>query len=70
MTQNIMIQNPDRKVTIGVLGGAIGVLMVWLLGQYMGVTVPAEPAMAIQTVLIFLLQYIVPNKPIVINTDV
>jgi len=60
------VQNPDRKVTIGALGGALGVLTVWGVGAFAGFVVPAEPAMAAQVLIIFVLQYVVPNK---VNSD-
>ena len=63
------VQNPDRKVTIGALGGALGVLTVYLIGALGGIVVPAEPAMAMQVLIIFILQYFVPNKPPVVSTD-
>lgn len=54
---------PDKRITLGALGGAIGLLLVWLLNQFAGITVPAEPAMALQTIVIFLVQWFMPMPP-------
>ena len=54
---------PDKRVTLGALGGAIGFLLVWLLSVIAGITVPAEPAMALQTIVVFLVQWYMPVPP-------
>ena len=43
---------PVPKVTAAAVGGAVGIIVVWILGLF-GVTVPAEVAGAISTVLSF-----------------
>lgn len=55
---------PDRKVTAGALAGALVVILVWLLQALKpGLTVSAEVALALNTVLVFVVQYFVPNAP-------
>ncbi len=49
---------PDRKVTLGALGGALGLLIVWVTSAFAGITIPAEPAMALQTIVVFVLQWV------------
>lgn len=54
---------PDRHVTMGAFGGALGVLLVAFILEPLGVEVEAVPAMALQTVIIFGLQYYIgPDK--------
>ena len=62
----IKVNNPDRKVTLGALGGAIITVTVLVLNQYVVPDNPitAEIALAAQTVMIGLLQYLVPNPEV------
>jgi hypothetical protein len=59
----VKMAQPDKRVTLGALGGAIGLMLVWILNQFAGITVPAEPAMAMQTIIIFLVQWFMPLPP-------
>jgi hypothetical protein len=54
---------PERKVTAGVLAGAVSALLVWTLRDYAGIAVPAEQAVAITTVITFTIQWVIPNPP-------
>lgn len=56
------MQAPDRKVGVGALGGAIAAIVVWIMTAN-GIEVPADVAVAITSVLVFILQYFVPNAP-------
>ena len=53
------IAMPDRHVTMGAFGGALGVLLVAFVLEPLGVRVEPVPAMALQTVIIFALQYFI-----------
>lgn len=52
---------PTRKVAAGSVGGAVGVILIFVLSQF-GVEVPAEVAAAISTVLGFAMSYLVPER--------
>jgi hypothetical protein len=52
---------PQRKIVAGGLAGAISVIAVWTLEQITGIIVPAEIALAINTVFVFGVQYFIPN---------
>jgi hypothetical protein len=53
---------PHRKVVAGGLAGAISLIAVWALEKATGITVPAEIALSINTVFVFLVQYSVKNR--------
>lgn len=55
-----MIQVPNRKVTVGLVSGAIMTILAWASKQYAGVEIPAEVALAGATVINFGLQYFTP----------
>lgn len=57
------VQNPSRKVTVGLVSGAVMTLIAWTSKAYAGVEIPAEVALAGATVINFILQYVVPNAP-------
>ena len=52
---------PTRKVALGVGAGAIMVIVVWVVKQFGHIDVPAEVAMAAQTLLVFIGQYYLPD---------
>lgn len=52
---------PTRKVGASALAGALSVLMMWLLALA-GVSIPAEVASAITTILSFVVAYFVRDK--------
>lgn len=52
---------PQRKIVAGGLAGAVSAIAVWTLEQVTGITVPAEIALAINTVFVFVVQYFIPN---------
>lgn len=54
---------PDRKVTTGLLAGAVMTILAWASKTFAGVEIPAEVALAGSTVIVFFLQYYVPNLP-------
>ena len=54
--------NPDRKVTVGLFAGAIMTIVAWTSKAFGGVEIPAEVALAGSTIIVFILQYVVPNK--------
>lgn len=51
----------DRSLNYGALGGAISVILVWILGL-LGLVVPPEVAGAIAVVCTTLVAALVPNK--------
>lgn len=55
--------NIQRKVTAGVAVGALGTIGVWVIEVTTGVPVPSYVALAIDTVLVALVQYVVRNAP-------
>jgi hypothetical protein len=52
---------PTRKVTVGLVAGAAMTILAWASKTYAGVEIPAEVALAGQTILVFILQYAIPN---------
>lgn len=52
---------PQRKIVAGGIAGAVSSLAVWALQQFAGIEVPAEQAVAITTIITFVVQYFVPN---------
>jgi len=58
-----MMNKPiERKVTVGAFIGAVAFLVVWIFTAATGIVVPAEPALATQTILVGIMQYFVANK--------
>lgn len=55
------VQQPSRKVTVGLVAGAVMTILAWCSKQYAGVEIPAEVALAGATVINFALQYVVPD---------
>lgn len=51
-----LIENPTKKVGVGSLGIAIGILFIFVIQASLGVVVSAEVAMAIQTIIVYILQ--------------
>lgn len=54
---------PARKVWVGGLVGAITTIVVWVIEQIGGITVPGAIAVAISTLLTAIVSYIVPPSP-------
>jgi putative flippase GtrA len=52
---------PSRKVSVGGLGGAAGIIVTWILVT-VGLDVPAEVGAAISTIMGFAAAYIVPER--------
>lgn len=57
------IQAPNRKVTVGLVSGAIMTIVAWASKAYAGVEIPADVALAGATVINFGLQYFIPDSP-------
>jgi hypothetical protein len=53
--------NPNRKVVVGAMAGAVMTILAWCSQAFAGVVVPAEVALAGSTVIVFIVQYFVPN---------
>lgn len=51
---------PSQKVTAGAIAGALSIILVWAMGQFFNVHVPAEVASAFTPVMSFLVSYVVP----------
>lgn len=65
-----MNPNPiQRKVTAGVAVGALGTIGAWVIEVATGVPVPSYVALAIDTVLVALVQYAVPNALEQVNPE-
>lgn len=55
---------PDRKVVVGAAMGGLIAFIAWLIETFgNGVKLSADAALGLQTALVFLVQYIVPNGP-------
>lgn len=54
----------DRKVMAGGVGGAIALVTCWLIEKLTHEAVPVYIALSFQTIAVFGLQFIVPNKEI------
>lgn len=54
--------NPDRKITVGAGMGGLVAVLVWALDAFAGVKMSGEAAVGLSTALVFIVQYIVPNK--------
>jgi preprotein translocase subunit SecD len=52
---------PSRKVTAGVLAGAVSVILVWAIKTYVHQDLPGEVASSITTVLTFVTSWFVPE---------
>lgn len=52
---------PHRKVVVGAAAGAAMTILAWASKAFAGIEVPAEVALAGSTVIVFLVQYLVPN---------
>jgi hypothetical protein len=57
------VQQPSRKVTVGLVAGSVMTILAWCSKTYAGVEIPAEVALAGATVITFILQYAIPNAP-------
>jgi len=53
---------PDRKVQFGAVAGAITAIAAWGIGEFTPTVIPPEIAVAASTVLVFILQYTIPNR--------
>jgi len=53
---------PDRKVTVGTVAGALTGLTVWLAGELYAVQIPPDVAVYISTLIMAVLMYIMPNS--------
>jgi hypothetical protein len=61
MSENTAVLTPTRKVSAGVLAGALSIILVWGVKTYGGVALDGEIASAITTVMTFLVSYFVPD---------
>lgn len=55
------VQAPSRKVNVGLAAGASMTILAWVSKAFAGVEIPAEVALAGSTILVFVLQYAIPN---------
>lgn len=55
--------NIQRKVSAGVAVGALGTIACWVIEVATGVPVPSYVALAIDTVLVAIVQFAVRNAP-------
>jgi len=55
---------PNRKVVIGAAAGALMTIVAWCTKAFSGVEIPAEVALAGSTIIVFFLQYFVPNAEV------
>ena len=54
----------DNKIMASALGGAITVILVWLLQTFVKVVIPAEVASAITVIVTTVVGYLVPSNAI------
>jgi hypothetical protein len=52
---------PSRKVGVGGFAGAVAAILLWILQEGFGVSVPAGIESAITTVVIFSVSYLIPE---------
>ena len=55
---------PDTKVTAGVFAGGFSALVAWSLKTFADINMPPEVAIALATVVTFIVQWAVPNKKV------
>jgi hypothetical protein len=55
---------PNRKVVVGAFAGAAMTILAWCSDAFLGVKIPAEVALAGSTVIVFVVQYFVPNAEV------
>lgn len=53
---------PNRKVAVGGFAGAAMIIIAWASKEFAGIVIPAEVALSISTLIVFALQYFIPNK--------
>lgn len=53
-----------RKVVVGAAAGAIMTIIAWTSNTFLKVPIPAEIALAGSTVIVFIVQWFVPNSDI------
>lgn len=56
-----MFQTPKRKITAGLLAGAVMTILAWASKEVAGIEIPAEVALAGSTLITFFIQHIVPE---------
>ena len=56
-----MTRLPTRKVTVGAMAGAVVAIAAWASKAYAAVEIPADVAIALTTLLTFVVQYFVPD---------
>lgn len=54
---------PIRKVSAGLVGGAVATLILWSLSQYANFNPPQPVADAITTLISFAVAYVIPPSP-------
>lgn len=52
---------PTRKVTAGVIAGALTAITVWSLNKYLQAEIPVEIASSGHVLFTFIVQYFVPD---------
>lgn len=52
----------DRKVMAGGVGGAAALIVCWLIEKFTHEAVPVYIALSFQTIAVFGLQFLIPNK--------
>jgi putative flippase GtrA len=57
------LQTPDKKVSVGAaaIGVPGGVIIAWILSDLVGLTIPAEVASAMGSLISAIAAYFVPN---------
>jgi hypothetical protein len=55
---------PNRKVVVGVAAGAAMTIVAWASKAFAEVEIPAEVALAGSTIIVFVIQYLVPNAEV------
>lgn len=55
---------PNRKVVVGAAAGGLITIIAWASKAFADVEIPAEVALAGQTVIVFIIQYAVPNAEV------
>lgn len=57
------IDAPNRKVNVGLAAGAVMTILAWASKAFGGPEITAEVALSGSTLIVFILQYMVPEPP-------
>jgi hypothetical protein len=62
MNDEVKTYAPERKVNVGGAMTFLSTMVAWGVGEFGGVTIPAEVGIAFAGFATYVAQYVVPNK--------